>query len=126
MSYSDGFVLAVPTAHKDKFIAHTTLGDAVFQDEGALRIVEAWGDDAKRMTANLHVGRQLAVTGVLRYNTWTTQDGQQRGMYQVRVKSGTYAFFGKNKKKEEVVVFVVAVERREREQAYRKAAERLK
>jgi single-stranded DNA-binding protein len=38
---------------------------------------------------------------VLRYNTWTTQDGQQRGMYQVRVKSGTYAFFGKNKKKEE-------------------------
>ena len=43
MSYFDGFVLAVPTAHKDKFIAHATLGDAVFQDEGALRIVEAWG-----------------------------------------------------------------------------------
>lgn len=63
--------------------------------------MEAWGDDAKRMTTNLHVGRQMAVTGVLRYNTWTTQDGQQRGMYQVRVKSGTYAFFGKNKKKEE-------------------------
>ena len=63
--------------------------------------MEAWGDDAKRMTTNLHVGRQMAVTGVLRYNTWTTQEGQQRGMYQVRVKSGTYAFFGKNKKKEE-------------------------
>jgi single-stranded DNA-binding protein len=63
--------------------------------------MEAWGDDAKRMATNLHVGRQIAVTGALRYNTWTTQDGQQRGIYQVRVKSGTYAFFGKNKKKEE-------------------------
>lgn len=63
--------------------------------------MEAWGDDAKRMINNLHVGRQMAVTGALRYNTWTTPDGQQRGMYQVRVKSGTYAFFGKNKKKEE-------------------------
>ena len=48
MSYFDGFVLAVPTAHKDKFIAHATLGDAVFQDEGALRIVEAWGDDVPK------------------------------------------------------------------------------
>lgn len=63
--------------------------------------MEAWGDDAKRMVTNLHVGRQIAVTGALRYNTWTTQEGQQRGIYQVRVKSGTYAFFGKNKKKEE-------------------------
>jgi single-stranded DNA-binding protein len=53
------------------------------------------------MVTNLHVGRQIAVTGALRYNTWTTQEGQQRGIYQVRVKSGTYAFFGKNKKKEE-------------------------
>lgn len=48
MSYFDGFVLAVPSAHKDKFIAHATLGDAVFQDEGALRIVEAWGDDVPK------------------------------------------------------------------------------
>ena len=63
--------------------------------------MEAWGDDAKRMTNGLHVGRQITVLGSLRYNTWTTQDGQQRGMYQVRVKAGQYAFFGKNKKKEE-------------------------
>ena len=82
------------SAPAQQILGHT------WDDSLAFRM-EAWGDDAKRMAANLHVGRQIAVSGVLRYNTWTTQDGQQRGMYQVRVKSGTYAFFGKNKKKEE-------------------------
>lgn len=45
MSYIDGFVIAVPTANKDKFIAHAREGDAVFMDYGALRVVECWGDD---------------------------------------------------------------------------------
>jgi len=82
------------SAPAQQILGHT------WDDSLAFRM-EAWGDDARRMSSNLHVGRQVAVTGALRYNTWTTQDGQQRGIYQVRVKSGTYAFFGKNKKKEE-------------------------
>jgi len=82
------------SAPAQQILGHT------WDDSLAFRM-EAWGDDARRMSTNLHVGRQIAVTGALRYNTWTTQDGQQRGIYQVRVKSGTYAFFGKNKKKEE-------------------------
>lgn len=45
MSYVDGFVIAVPTANKEKFLEHAKLGDAVFMDLGALRIVECWGDD---------------------------------------------------------------------------------
>jgi uncharacterized protein YbaA (DUF1428 family) len=45
MSYIDGFVIAVPTANKDKFIAHAKLGDSVFIDLGATRVVECWGDD---------------------------------------------------------------------------------
>ena len=45
MSYIDGFVIAVPTANKQKFIDHATLGDGVFMDLGALRVVECWGDD---------------------------------------------------------------------------------
>ena len=45
MSYIDGFVIAVPTANKDKFIAHAREGDAVFMEFGALRVVECWGDD---------------------------------------------------------------------------------
>ena len=48
MSYIDGFVLAVPTANKDKFIEHARLGDSVFMDYGALRVLECWGDDVPR------------------------------------------------------------------------------
>jgi uncharacterized protein YbaA (DUF1428 family) len=45
MSYIDGFVIACPKTNKDKFIEHARLGDSVFMDLGALRIVECWGDD---------------------------------------------------------------------------------
>ncbi len=45
MSYIDGFVLAVPTANKEKFIAHANEGDSVFMEFGALRVLECWADD---------------------------------------------------------------------------------
>ena len=45
MSYIDGFVIAVPTANKQKFIEHAQRGDSVFIDFGARRVVECWGDD---------------------------------------------------------------------------------
>jgi uncharacterized protein YbaA (DUF1428 family) len=48
MSYIDGFVIACPTANKDKFIAHARLGDSMFIDLGARRVVECWGGDVKR------------------------------------------------------------------------------
>jgi uncharacterized protein YbaA (DUF1428 family) len=44
MSYVQGFVIAVPKANREKFIEHATMGDAVFMDLGALRVVECWGD----------------------------------------------------------------------------------
>jgi len=45
MSYIDGFVIAVPTANKQKFITHAEMGDSVFVDLGAMRVTECWGDD---------------------------------------------------------------------------------
>ncbi|AKC85656.1 DUF1428 domain-containing protein [Pseudoxanthomonas suwonensis] len=45
MSYVDGFVLAVPTANKEKFIAHARDFDPVFLEYGATRVLECWGDD---------------------------------------------------------------------------------
>lgn len=45
MSYIDGFVIAVPTANKQKFIDHANLGDSVFMELGATRILECWGDN---------------------------------------------------------------------------------
>ena len=43
--YVDGFVIACPRANRDKFIEHAKLGDSVFMDLGATRVVECWGDD---------------------------------------------------------------------------------
>ncbi|MFT4056260.1 MAG: DUF1428 domain-containing protein [Novosphingobium sp.] len=45
MTYVEGFVIAVPKANKDKFIAHAEMGDAVFMEHGATRILECWQDD---------------------------------------------------------------------------------
>lgn len=45
MSYFDGFVVAVPTANKEKYRELATLAATVFKENGAKRVVEAWGDD---------------------------------------------------------------------------------
>ncbi|MBD3655465.1 DUF1428 domain-containing protein [Marinobacter sp.] len=45
MSYVDGFVAAVPTANKAKYIRHASDAAAVFKEYGALKMVECWGDD---------------------------------------------------------------------------------
>jgi len=45
MAYIDGFVIAVPTANKQKFIDHANKGDSVFMEWGATRVLECWGDD---------------------------------------------------------------------------------
>lgn len=45
MAYIDGFVIAVPKANKQKFITHAEMGDSVFTDLGATRILECWEDD---------------------------------------------------------------------------------
>ena len=45
MPYIDGFVIAVPTANKQKFIDHARQFDPVFLEYCATRILECWGDD---------------------------------------------------------------------------------
>ena len=45
MSYIDGFVIAVPTANKQKFIEHARHFDSMFIELGAIRVIEGWGDD---------------------------------------------------------------------------------
>lgn len=45
MAYIDGFVIAVPTTNKEKFIKHANDADGLFMELGATRILECWGDD---------------------------------------------------------------------------------
>lgn len=48
MTYIDGFVIAAATADKDKVLDHARRMDRHFIEHGALRVVEAWGDDVPR------------------------------------------------------------------------------
>ena len=48
--YIDGFVIAVPTANRQKFIDHAKTADSVFIDFGATRVLECWGDDVPEGT----------------------------------------------------------------------------
>ena len=66
--------------------------------------MESWGDDAKRIEMLGHIGRQMIIEGILRYSTWQTADGQQRGGYSVRTRAGLYQFFGKKKTEGDVKV----------------------
>ena len=46
MTYIDGFVIPVKTGDRQAFIDHARHMDQMLMDEGALRIVECWADDA--------------------------------------------------------------------------------
>jgi len=45
MSYVDGFLIAVPTANRERFIEHARSVDDWFIENGALRVIETWGTD---------------------------------------------------------------------------------
>lgn len=45
MTYVEGFVLAVPTANKEKYRQHAESAVPIFKEFGMTRMVEAWGDD---------------------------------------------------------------------------------
>ena len=45
MAYVDGFLVPVPTARKDDYIAFSKKWGPFFKELGALEIYECWGDD---------------------------------------------------------------------------------
>ena len=51
MSYIDGFVIACPKDHRQKFVDHANRADTMFIEMGALRVIECWADDVPDGTA---------------------------------------------------------------------------
>ena len=43
--YVEGFLLAVPTANKEKYREHAENAVPIFKEFGMTRMVECWGDD---------------------------------------------------------------------------------
>lgn len=52
MTYVDGFVAAVPQGNRDLYLEHAAFMAPLFREFGAVRVVEAWGDDVPEGTVN--------------------------------------------------------------------------
>jgi uncharacterized protein YbaA (DUF1428 family) len=48
MSYMDGFVVAVPEGNKEAYRAMAAKASKIFQEFGATRVMEGWGQDLPR------------------------------------------------------------------------------
>ncbi|MBY0574509.1 MAG: DUF1428 domain-containing protein [Undibacterium sp.] len=76
MSYVDGFVCAVATVSKEKYLTHAKLTAGVFKEYGALQVVECWGDDVpegKITSFPLAVQRKEDETVVFSWVTWPSR-----------------------------------------------------
>lgn len=86
MTYVDGFVAAVPTANKDKYIKHASDAAVVFREHGALSLVECWGDDVPEGTVTsfpMAVKCEPGETVVFSWITWPSKGARNAGMAKV-------------------------------------------
>lgn len=81
--FVDGFVLAVPTANREKYQRHAEEASRVFKEHGALAVVECWGEDVpegKLTSFPLAVQRKDDETVVFSWITWPSRAARDEGM----------------------------------------------
>ncbi|CAG4888318.1 DUF1428 domain-containing protein [Paraburkholderia saeva] len=86
MTYIDGFVAAVPTASREAFTRHAEIAAAVFREQGALQVVECWGDDVPDGTLTsfpMAVKRKDDETVVFSWILWPSRQVRDKGMQAV-------------------------------------------
>ena len=86
MSYVDGFVVAVPTANREKFKQHAESAAAIFKEYGALSVAECWGDDVpegKLTSFPMAVKLKEDETVVFSWIIWPSRQTRDAGMQKV-------------------------------------------
>ncbi|MFY9288226.1 MAG: DUF1428 domain-containing protein [Alphaproteobacteria bacterium] len=86
MSYVDGFVAAVPTANRAKYIQHCSDAGKVFKEFGALEYVECWGDDVpegKLTSFPMAVQRKDDETVIFSWVVWPSKAVRDEGMKKI-------------------------------------------
>jgi uncharacterized protein YbaA (DUF1428 family) len=86
MSYVDGFVAAVPTANKAKFQQHAEAAAVVFKEQGALAVMECWGDDVpegETTSFSMAVKKKDDETVVFSWIVWPSKAIRDQAMQAV-------------------------------------------
>lgn len=83
MNYVDGFVLAVPTAKREEYRKLAERAALVFKENGALSLVECWGDDVpegKLTSFTMAVQRKEDESVVFSWISWPSRSVRDIGM----------------------------------------------
>ena len=82
MSYVDGFVAAVRSENKEKYLAYARKTAEIFKEHGATKVVENWGDDVPEgehtsfpMAVKAEEGESVVFSWVL----WPSKDVRDSG-----------------------------------------------
>ena len=101
MNYIDGYVTAVPTANRDRYLKHAKAAAEVFKEYGALRLVETWGDDVptgKTTSFPQAVKLEPGETVVFSWIAWPSREvrdtGMKKAMDDPRMKDAGMPFDG--------------------------------
>ena len=82
MTYVDGFLLAVPDENKDRYREIAKTAAEVFLDHGALKVVEAWGNDVPEGEVTsfpMAVKREPGETVVFSFIVWPSREARDEG-----------------------------------------------
>lgn len=83
MSYVNGFLLAVPTANKQKYTEMAESAAKIFKTNGALSVVETWGvdvPDGKVTSFPMAVKLEKDETVVFSWIIWPDKEIGEAGM----------------------------------------------
>ena len=84
--YVDGFLIAVPTANKEKYRKIAAEMATLFKEFGALSVVETWGDDVpegKVTSFSMAVKREENESVVFSWITWPSKAVRDEGNRKV-------------------------------------------
>ena len=92
MPYVDGFVIAVPTANREKFRVHAEMAAPIFIEHGALSLAECWGHEVTNgqvtsfpMAVKLKEDETVVFSWIIWPDKATRDQGMDKVMHDPRI-----------------------------------------